>query len=148
MASTLYTTDILRMATEIPHRGRLEDADGRADLRAPICGSRIAVDVRLDHAGRVTAFAQDVRACAMGQAAAHLLGADIIGRSGADLAAVAVQLADWLARPDAQVPDWPGLLVLEPARAHPGRHAAICLPFEAAAAAIRAAGRTQREGGS
>ncbi|QYU66279.1 hypothetical protein J4558_14920 [Leptolyngbya sp. 15MV] len=33
-------------------------------------------------------------------------------------------------------PDWPGLELLEPARAYPARHAAILLPWKAALAAL------------
>ncbi|MFM7028820.1 MAG: iron-sulfur cluster assembly scaffold protein [Chakrabartia sp.] len=139
MASALYTTEILRLATSVPLTGRLNDPQGQDARRAPVCGSRISVDVDVDAAGRIVRFAQSITACALGQASASLLGAEVIGRTPADIAQVAADLARWLRDPQAQMPDWPGMSVFEPARQHPGRHGAICLPFEAAAAAGQAA---------
>jgi NifU-like protein involved in Fe-S cluster formation len=135
MASALYTTDILRLAASIPHLGRLGQPAHSVDRRAPVCGSRIVVDVQLDDAGRICAFGQDVRACALGQASACLLGAHVLGQSGAELAQIAADLAAWLSDQRAEPPNWPGIEILGAARAHPGRHGAICLPFEAAAQA-------------
>jgi NifU-like protein involved in Fe-S cluster formation len=138
MASVLYTPDILRLATQIPHLARLENPKASDERRAPICGSRIAVDVDVDDEGRVSAFGQEVRACALGQAAASLLGAEVVGRTPEELATTAVELARWL-KSEGDMPSWPGLSLFEAAKAHPGRHGAICLPFEAAAAAARQA---------
>ena len=135
MASALYTTDILRLAASIPHLGRLGPPAHSVDRRAPVCGSRIVVDVQLDNAGRICAFGQDVRACALGQASACLLGAHVLGQSGAELGQIAADLAAWLSDQRAEPPNWPGIEILGAARAHPGRHGAICLPFEAAAQA-------------
>lgn len=132
MASALYTTDILRLAASIPHLGRLGPPAHSVDRRAPVCGSRIVVDVQLDDAGRICAFGQDVRACALGQASACLLGAHVLGQSGAELGQIAADLAAWLSDQRAEPPHWPGIEILAAARAHPGRHGAICLPFEAA----------------
>lgn len=139
MAAALYTTDILRLAASIPHLGRLVPPAHSVDQRAPLCGSRIIVDVQLDDAGRIRAFGQDVRACALGQASACLLGAHIIGQSGPELAQIAADLAAWLSGQRADPPQWPGIEILAAARAHPGRHGAICLPFEAAAQAAQEA---------
>lgn len=139
MAAPLYTTDILRLATSIPNMGRLAAPQGSDERRSPVCGSRIIVDVQLDAEGHVTAFAQDVKACALGQASANLLGSHIIGKTADDLTQVSESLALWLGSEGRDAPDWPGLSLFEPARAHPGRHAAIRLPFEAAAAAARKA---------
>ena len=89
----------------------------------------------LDAAGHVIAFAQDIRACALGQASAALLGRDVLGRTGLELQSVSRALAAWLARDSDDVPLWAGLDVFSAARDYPARHAAICLPFEAAAMA-------------
>lgn len=139
MAGTLYTPDILRMAANIPHLGRLEKPDASVDQRAPVCGSHILVDLILDADGNVADFAQQVRTCALGQASAYLLGTHIIGASAAQLAQMAADLEDWLSGSRQTAPNWPGISVLEEARAHPGRHGAICLPFKAAALAAQRA---------
>lgn len=147
VSSALYTRDVLRLAASIPHLGRLERAEGRAELHSPVCGSRISVELRLDGDARVAELAQEVRACALGQASAALMGAHAIGRSAAELGAARDRLAAWLAG-EAETPgDWPGLEALAPARDYPARHASILLPFRAAAdAAAQARGALRLAG--
>ena len=62
----------------MPRAGRLAAPDASAEKVAKLCGSRIVVDVVLED-GRVADFAQDVKACALGQAAAAVLGAHVVG---------------------------------------------------------------------
>ena len=57
-----------------------------SELVALPAGSRIVVDVVLDAGGRVADFAQDVKACALGQAAASVLGANYPGSEWYDKA--------------------------------------------------------------
>src|SRR3546814_5572590 len=83
MAEALYNTRILRLAASIPHAARLPNPQASVAKRSPVCGSRVTVDVDLDSAGRISALGQEVRACALGQASAALMGASAIGRSGA-----------------------------------------------------------------
>jgi NifU-like protein involved in Fe-S cluster formation len=144
MSGVLYTTDILRLATSIPHLGRFTDADAHVERRSPVCGSRVCVDVRIDVDGRVAAFAQTVNACALGQAAAALLGAHVIGRSLAELEAATAALTAYLSGGRDDPGAWPGLLVFEAARPHSARHPSIRLPFEAATAAITEALQARR----
>ncbi len=137
MTGALYTTDILRLAASIPHHARLAAADATSEKRSPVCGSRVTVDVALAD-GRVAEVGLLVRACALGQASSALLGAHLLGRTPAELAATRDALAAWLAG-EGEQPDWPGLAVLAPARAYPARNASIRLAFEAAAEAAAAA---------
>jgi NifU-like protein involved in Fe-S cluster formation len=136
---TLYSARILALAADIPHVGRLPAPQGSARRRSPLCGSTVSVDVALAD-GRVTAFAQDVKACALGQAAAAVVGGAILGRSGAEVARARDQLRAML-KEGGPVPDAPfdGLEVLLPAREFRNRHASILLALEAAADAIDAA---------
>ena len=139
MTAPLYNTDILRLAASIPHHARLTDPHGTAERRSPICGSRVTVDVTLGPDERVAEVGLLVRACALGQASASLLGATILGRTPRELVAARDGLTAWLAG-EGERPDWPGLDVLAPARGYPARHASIRLAFEAAAdAAAQAA---------
>lgn len=138
MTAPLYDTALLRLAATIPHLGRLEAADARAERRAVPCGSRIAADVRLED-GRIADLGLDVSACAFGQASAHLLAAHAIGRTPDELAAARDALADWLAGRRDDPGAWPGLEQLARARPHGARHGAIRLPFETVAEAARAA---------
>lgn len=140
MSAQLYTTEILRLATAIPHAARLAEPDGSSERRSPVCGSRITVDVTLDGQGRVLALGQEVRACALGQAAAALMGGHAIGRTPGELADARDRLHAFLAGERDDAGDWPGLGLFAPARAHSARHASIRLAFEAVAeAAERAA---------
>lgn len=141
MSATLYNAEILRLAAEMPFAERLPDPMGSSEKRSPVCGSRVTVDVDLDVEGRVGAVGMLVRACALGQASSSLLAGAAVGRTPAELAEARDALAAWLAGGD-DVPGWPGLAVLGPARAHAARHASIRLAFEAAAeAAERASAR-------
>jgi NifU-like protein involved in Fe-S cluster formation len=133
MSEPLYSLDILRLATESAAFPLPQEVAAKVERRAPICGSRIIVDVRLDAEGRVAAYGHEVRACALGQAAATLFARHAIGRSPADLAAARDDLARWLADVDAPRPDWPDIDLLARARAYRARHGAIRLAFEAAA---------------
>jgi NifU-like protein involved in Fe-S cluster formation len=139
VATPLYTRDLLRLAASIPHLGRLDARQASAERRAPLCGSRVIVDVALDEGGRIADLGQEVSACALGQASAALMGAHAIGRSGAEIAAAHDALAAWLAGTGDDSGGWPGLDLLAPARAFPARHGAILLAFAAAAAAAREA---------
>lgn len=146
MSAALYNATILRLAAAIPYDERLPDAQASAEKRSPICGSRVTVDVALDADGRVAAIGQEVRACALGQASASLMGAHAIGRSADELEAARDALAGYLAGTRDDVGDWPGLEIFLPARAYSARHPSIRLAFEAVAEAARdAAGGTRRE---
>ncbi|ATY30679.1 iron-sulfur cluster assembly scaffold protein [Sphingomonas psychrotolerans] len=141
MNAPLYNTQILRLAAEIPFHERLADPAASVEKRSPVCGSRITVDIELDADGRVAAVGMLVRACALGQASASLMGAHVVGRSAEELAAARDQLTAWLAGERDAPPDWPGMEIFAPALAHRGRHASIRLAFEAAAEAAAEARR-------
>jgi NifU-like protein involved in Fe-S cluster formation len=141
VSDTLYNTEILRLAADIPYAERLADPQGSSERRSPICGSRVTVDIDLDAAGRVEAVGMLVRACALGQASSALFAKHAFGRSVDELEAARDALTAWLAGAGER-PDWPGLEVLTPALPHSARHPSIRLAFEAAAeAATRAAER-------
>lgn len=144
VTAPLYNVQILRLAASIPHHARLAVPMASVEKRSPICGSRITLDMVADADGRVAELGLEVRACALGQASAALLAEHAKGKSAAELAAVRVALADWLAGTAPQ-PDWPGIDVLAPAIPHSARHASIRLPFEAAAEAAAGIERERQE---
>lgn len=139
MSAALYNSTILRLATAIPYQQRLADAQASAERRSPICGSRIIVDVRLDSEGRIAELGQEVRACALGQASAALMGEHAVGRSLAELDSARDALTEFLAGRREDPGDWPGLEIFAPARPHSARHPSIRLAFEAVAEAAHAA---------
>jgi len=76
----LYTQRILELASNIPLLNRLENYEGSSKVRSPLCGSTVTVDLVLKE-GLISEFGQDVKACALGQATASIVGSRIIGRS-------------------------------------------------------------------
>lgn len=132
----LYSKRILAMASDIPHTGRLDAPMGTARVRAPLCGSVVTVDLDVAD-GRISRFAQDVRACALGQAAASVVGAGVIGATRPQIAAARTALVDMLKTggPAPQAP-FDGLKVMEAARDFGNRHASILLSLDATLAAF------------
>ena len=138
MIEPLYTREILRLAASIPGQRGFDEIDG-PELRSPTCGSRVAMSVELDEAGRVTNVHQGVEACAFGQASAALVGMGAIGVDRREAEPALARVEAWLG--GAGEEPWPGMVALDPARARRGRHGAILLPFRALVAAIaRASG--------
>ncbi len=135
----LYSGQILQLAGSIPHLGHLKAPMGQAKKRSVLCGSTIGVEVRIA-GGRVTDFAQDVRACALGQASAAVLGRVVIGRSRDDLVTARDELAQMLAGGGpAPSGEFAGYEVLRAARDYKNRHASILLALDATIAAVEAA---------
>jgi NifU-like protein involved in Fe-S cluster formation len=132
----LYSARILALAADIPHHGRLEDPDATVKRRAPLCGSTVTVDIKCKD-GRITDYAQDVKACALGQAAASVVGANIIGCTLDQVKTARDALKNMLKNggpPPA--PPFDGLEVLQPARDYKNRHASILLTLEATVEAM------------
>jgi NifU-like protein involved in Fe-S cluster formation len=135
----LYSGRILHLASSIPNAGRLPAPQGAARRRAPLCGSTVGAEVALRD-GRLAEYAQDVRACALGQAAASVVGAAAPGRSLAEVRAAREALRAML-QDGGPAPAAPfdGLAVLIPARGHANRHGSILLSLDALIEAMEAA---------
>jgi NifU-like protein involved in Fe-S cluster formation len=131
----LYSQRILALAADIPLTERLTNPQVSARRRSPLCGSTVTVDLNLA-GGRIVAFGQDVKACALGQAAASVLGANVIGATRDEIATARDQLAAML-KAAGPVPAAPfeGFEVLLPARDYKNRHASILLALDATLAA-------------
>jgi NifU-like protein involved in Fe-S cluster formation len=145
MIDDLYSTKILKLAADMPRAGRLPAPDASSEKIAKLCGSKITVDVLVED-GRVADFAQDVRACALGQAAAAVLGEHVIGADLNEIETARDALRAML-KADGPVPTgrFSELSVLQVVKDYPARHASTLLAFEAAAEAVRTAtGLTRR----
>ena len=135
----LYSGRILALAADIPHLGRLDAPDATVTRRSPLCGSSVTVDVKVTD-GRLSALGQDVKACALGQAAAAITAS---GSEGVTLETIQIgrdQLKAML-KGKGGVPDAPfdGFEVLTPAVEYKNRHASILLSIEALAEAMATA---------
>lgn len=135
MTARLYTPAVLALATGLAAYPLADDLPFKAEARSRTCGSEVALGLALAADGTIARIGMQVRACAIGQASAALLAQDAQGRAPGALAATLGALESWLAG-DGALPDWPGLDLLEPARAHPARHSALLLPWTAARKAL------------
>ena len=132
----LYSQRILALTADIPHRGRLDAPQASVRRRAPLCGSTVSVDLDVTD-GRISRFGQDVKACALGQASAALMGRHVIGRTRAEVETARDQLKAMLSQgAEPPGPPFEGYDVLIPARDYRNRHASIMLALEATAAAM------------
>ncbi|TMV08746.1 iron-sulfur cluster assembly scaffold protein [Ruegeria sediminis] len=135
----LYSSRILALAADIPHLDRLENPDATVKKRSPLCGSTVTVDVKIQD-GRISEFGQDVKACALGQASASVVGSAVVGATLQQVETARDQLKSML-KQGGPAPDAPfdGLEVLMPARDYKNRHASILLSLEATAEAMEQA---------
>lgn len=137
MIDDLYSTRILTLAANLPHAGRLQAPEGSGERVAKLCGSRATVDVVLDADGRVAEFAQDVKACALGQAAAGVVGEVVIGASVDELKdardAMLAMLKSGGEGPDGR---FEGLRALKQVADYPARHASTMVGLEATLEAV------------
>ena len=123
----LYSGRILALAADIPNSDRLEAPAVTVKKRSPLCGSTVTVDVEFE-GQTVSAFGQDVKACALGQAAASVIGGAIVGASLDQVKQAQGALQTLLTEggPPPQAP-FEGLEVLRPAKDFKNRHASIML---------------------
>lgn len=145
---TIYNLRILEIAAAIPRAERLAHAQATATAHSKLCGSTVTVD--LDLAGdRVSAFGQTVKACLLGQAAASVVGREIIGTTVDEMRTVGQQMRRMLKEGGGPPPSgrWADLALLEPVRDYKARHASTLLVFDAVEAAI-AKIETDRAAGS
>ncbi|MGZ6016637.1 MAG: iron-sulfur cluster assembly scaffold protein [Phenylobacterium sp.] len=139
MIDDLYSGKLLKLAANLPRLGRLAHPDASVEKVAKLCGSRVLVDVTVD-GDRVADFAQEVKACALGQAAASVLGSQVVGASLAELETARTQLRAML-KTGGPAPDgrFAELALLAPVKDYPARHASTMLAFEAVTEAVRRA---------
>lgn len=137
MIDELYSARILSLAANLPHAGRLPTPDGTGERVAKLCGSRAIVDVVLDDQGRVAAFAQDVKACALGQAAAGVLGQDVIGATAQEVRDARDAMSAMLkSGGDGPQGRFQGLRALKQVADYPARHASTLVAVEATLDAV------------
>ncbi len=129
--AALYSKKLLALAADIPHLGQLEKPQITIFKRAPLCGSSVSIDLEICD-GKIVRFAQNVKACALGQASAAILGQNVIGRSFLEIKAAHAQLEGFLCH-NGPAPEHPfdGFETLLPARDFKNRHASILLAISA-----------------
>lgn len=136
MLDDVYNRRILELAGDIPRIGRLKDPDASATAHSKLCGSTVTIDLKMD-GDRVSDFAHDVKACALGQASSSIMARHIIGATAADLRDIRSRVQKML-KDNGPPPggEWADLAVLQPVRDYPARHASTMLTFDAVVDAI------------
>ncbi|MBO0734391.1 MAG: iron-sulfur cluster assembly scaffold protein [Methylocapsa sp.] len=148
---SVYSHRILDLAANIPRLGRLSLPSATAKAHSKLCGSTVVVDLVMAD-GRVVDFAQDVKACALGQAAASIMARNVIGSTGPELRALREQVRAML-KENGPPPQgkWAEIAVLEPVRAYKARHASTLLTFDATVDCVNqleGAGKAEASGGA
>lgn len=136
MIDDVYNRTILELAGNIPRLGRLAHPQASATAHSRLCGSTITVDLVLD-GDRVGDFAQEVKACALGQASASVLARHVVGATAAEIRAAREALRAML-KENGPPPEgrFAELRHLEPVRDYKARHASTLLAFDATCAAL------------
>jgi NifU-like protein involved in Fe-S cluster formation len=144
MINDIYNKDVLRLAATISRIDPLEAPDARAEVRSPLCGSTLQVDLKVVDGG-VVDYAQNIKACALGQASASVMAQAVIGKNADEILRVRTIVEKMLKEggppPDG---DWAGLSALVPAKDAPSRHGAILLPFDGVLKALAETGQHPR----
>ncbi|MEG9883399.1 MAG: iron-sulfur cluster assembly scaffold protein [Hyphomicrobiales bacterium] len=132
----IYNRRILELAANPAPSNRLDAPDANATAYSKLCGSRISVDIKMD-GQRVTAFGQDVKACALGQAAAAIVARHVLGATADELYRLRETMHAML-KHNGPPPSgkWSDLAILEPVRAFRARHASVLLVFDAVCKAM------------
>ncbi len=138
MIDDLYNGDILALSATLRNE-RLDDSQGTARKISKLCGSWLEIDVVMD-GNIVSQCALRVQACALGQASAAILKANIVGATLAELTqtrdALRAMLKDGGMPPKGRFSQ---LRLLEAVQDYPPRHISTLLAFDAAVEAVEKA---------
>ena len=136
MLNDIYNRRILELAGNIPRIGRLAAPDASATAHSKLCGSTVTIDLAVRD-GRISDFAHDVKACALGQASSSIMARNIIGSTPQELRALREDVRRMLKENGAPPAGrWADIEVLEPVREYKARHASTLLTFDAVVDAL------------
>ncbi len=136
MIDDVYNAKILGFAGNIGQIGRLDAPDASAKAHSKLCGSTVVVDLKVD-GDKITDYAHDVKACALGQASSAIVAANIIGATGEEMRQARLEMQQMLKEggspPEGRFSD---LKYLQPVKDHKARHASTLLVFDAVVDAL------------
>jgi NifU-like protein involved in Fe-S cluster formation len=137
MLNDVYNRRIIELAGTIPRIGRLAEPDATATAVSKLCGSTVTVDLKMS-GEKVSDFAHEVKACALGQASSSIMARNVIGSTATELRALRGDMRKML-KENGEPPatgKWSDIAVLEPVRDYKARHASTLLTFDAVVDAI------------
>lgn len=145
MIDDVYNSKLLQFAGNIGSIGTLETPDASATAHSKLCGSKISVEIKMQ-GNEVSEFAQQVKACALGQATASIVAANIIGASADDVRLAREQMTKML-KQDGDVPTgrFADLKYLQPVKDYKARHASALLVLDASVNAIEQIERKKQD---
>ena len=127
----IYNAKILEFAGNIPLTGNMTDADAVAQAHSKLCGSKVKVWLKMDQ-DRITAFAHDVKACALGQASSSIMARHVIGATASELRQARQDMLAMLKEGgDGPTDRFADMRYLQPVRDYKARHASTMLTFDA-----------------
>jgi NifU-like protein involved in Fe-S cluster formation len=128
----LYSAKILEIAGNPPDLPRFAHPQATARRASRVCGSVIEVDLEVTD-GRVSRFGYDIQACALGQTAAAIVAAHIVGATPNELRTLRTRMVAMLKAggPPPAGDKWADLKYLQPVADYAPRHASTLLVFEA-----------------
>jgi NifU-like protein involved in Fe-S cluster formation len=132
----IYNSKILEFAGNIPKIGHLDDADASAQAHSKLCGSKVKIWLKMD-GETITDFAQDVKACALGQASSSVMARHVIGATAGEVRRAREAMLAML-KADGEGPDgrFEDMRYLKPVKDYKARHASTMLTFDAVVDAI------------
>ncbi len=135
MSETLYTRDILRLASQLEYNPTFSHnlgdySVGTAEMKSHICGSIASVKVALRD-GIILEMLINMNSCAMGQASAVLLIDYMYGKDYAGIMDMRIALKSRLQGHYSDISACPKLEILDAAKGYTARHSAILLPYDA-----------------
>jgi NifU-like protein involved in Fe-S cluster formation len=136
MINDVYNKKILGLAADIPRLGRLPHPDATAIAHSKLCGSKVTVDISMKD-GKISDFAHDVKACALGQASSSIMARHVIGSTPDELRRLRDEMHKMLKENgDPPQGKWADCQALLPVRDFKARHASTLLTFDAVVDAV------------
>lgn len=132
----IYNSRILEFAGNIPRIGTLDDADAEASAHSKLCGSKVKIWLKMED-DRVTDFAHDVKACALGQASSSVMARHVVGATADEVRRAREDMLAML-KADGEGPTgrFEDMRFLKPVKDYKARHASTMLTFDAVVDAI------------
>lgn len=131
MIDDVYNSKLLQFAGNIDRVGTLETPDASAKAVSKLCGSTVSIDLKMDD-DEVVDYAQQVKACALGQATSSIVAQNIIGATGDEIRLAREQMTKML-KQDGEPPSgrFEDLKYLQPVKDYKARHASTLLVLDA-----------------
>ncbi|MCK8778746.1 iron-sulfur cluster assembly scaffold protein [Rhizobium sp. NTR19] len=132
----IYNSKILEFAGNITRAGTLPDADASSEKHSKLCGSKVKVHLKMS-GDRITDFAHEVRACALGQASSSIMARHVVGASAAEIRQARQDMLAML-KEGGEGPEgrFEEMRYLKPVKDYKARHASTMLTFDAVVDAI------------